>query len=174
MNKLKIITITGFLLSLTLVFAAAEEATGNWTLTVGEDTATYETVATLRQDSLATIKDESAKQDLSPQLQFLCTPGNPAITARIDWQRFISSFNIELGFKVDGGRFTWLKWKVDQSNKVTLSPSEDDSKKLIDLVLAGEKLLVEVTPYSQSPVTVEYDLAEFSVALAKLKDSCSL
>lgn len=170
---MKVIAIAGFLLPLTIVFAEADEAIGNWTLAVGEDASTYETVATLRQDSLVTIKDESAKQDLSPQLQFRCTPGNPAITARIDWQRFISSFNIELGFKIDDGRFTWLKWKVDQSNKVTLSPSENDSKKLIDLVLGGEKLLVEVTPYSQSPVTVEYDLPEFSVALAKLKDSCS-
>ena len=173
MRKLKVIAIAGFLLPLTIVFAKAEEVTGNWTLTVGEDTSTYETVATLRQHSLATIKDEAAKQDLSPQLQFRCTPGNPAITARIDWQRFISSFSTELGFKIDGGRFTWLKWKVDQSNKVTFSPSEDDSQKLIKLALGGEKLLVEVTPYSQSPISVEYDLAEFSVALAKLKDSCS-
>lgn len=172
MRKLKVIAIAGFL-ALSVVFAEAEEGTGNWTLTVGEDSSTFEAVATLRQDSLATIKDESAKQDLNPQLQFRCTPGNPAITARIDWQRFISSFSTELGFKVDGGRFTWLKWKVDQSNKVTFSPSEDDSQKLIELALGGEKLLVEVTPYSRSPVTVEYDLAEFSVALAELKDSCS-
>jgi len=146
---------------------------GNWNISVGEDATTYQTVASLQQDSLTTIKDEYAKQDLSPQLQFRCTPGDPTITARIDWQRFISSFNIELGFKVDGGRFTWLKWKVDQSNKVTFSPSVADSQQLIDLAHGGEKLLVEVTPYSRSPVTVEYDLAEFSVALANLKNSCN-
>jgi len=52
--------------------------------------------------------------------------------------------------------------KVDQSNKITLSPSADDSQKLIDLALGGRKLVVEVTPYSASPATVEYDLAEFS------------
>ncbi len=146
---------------------------GNWILGVGEDSSTNETVASLRQDSHGTIKDEYAKQDLHPQLIFRCVPGNATIMARIDWQRFISSFNIELGFKVDGGKYTWLKWKVDQSNKVTLSPSAEDSQKLIDLALTGNKLLVEVTPYSQSPVTVEYDLAEFSVALANLKNSCN-
>ena len=158
-----------FLLPLTTVFADS----GNWEFSIGEDSSSYKTVASLQQESLTTIKDEYAKKDLRPQLQFRCTPGDLAITARIDWQRFISSFSTELGFKVDGGKFTWLKWKVDQSNKVTFSPSAADSQKLIELALGGERLLVEVTPYSESPVTVEYDLEGFSGALAELKDSCS-
>ena len=161
--------IAGLLLPLTTVFADSDK----WEVSVGEDSSSYKTVASLQQESLTTIKDEYAKQDLNPQLQFRCTPGETAITARIDWLRFISSFSTELGFKVDGGKFTWLKWKVDQSNKVTFSPSAADSQKLIELALGGEKLLVEVTPYSASPVTVEYDLAGFSRALAELKDRCS-
>ena len=167
--NMKLFLIAGFLFPLSTAFAEP----GKWNILVGEDSTTYQTVASLQQDSLTTIKDEYAKQDLSPQLQFRCTPGDPAITARIDWQRFISSFSTELGFKVDGGKFTWLKWKVDQSNKITLSPSADDSQKLIDLALGGEKLLVEVTPYSGSPVTVEYGLVEFSAALVELRESCS-
>jgi hypothetical protein len=161
--------VAGLLLPLTTVFADS----GNWEISVGEDSSSYKTVASLQQASLTTIKDEYAKKNLSPQLEFRCTPGEAVITARIDWQRFISSFSTELGFKVDAGKFTWLKWKVDQSNKVTFSPSAADSQKLIDLALGGEKLLVEVTPYSGSPVTVEYDLEGFSGALAELKDSCS-
>lgn len=170
MGRLKSFAIAALLAT---AFAEADEVPGDWILGVGEDSSTNETVASLRQDSQGTIKDEYAKQDLHPQLIFRCVPGNATIMARIDWQRFISSFNIELGFKVDGGKYTWLKWKVDQSNKVTLSPSAEDSQRLIDLALTGNKLLVEVTPYSQSPVTVEYDLAEFSVALANLKNSCN-
>jgi len=169
LNKLKLIVIAVLLLPLKTVFADP----GNWAISVGEDSSSYNTIATLQQDSLTTIKDEYAKNDLSPRLQFRCTPGAAAVTARIDWQRFISSFSTELGFKVDDGRFTWLKWKVDQSNMVTFSPSAADSQKLIDLALGGEMLLVEVTPYSESPVTVEYDLEGFSDALAELKGSCS-
>lgn len=170
MGRLKSFAIAALLAT---AFAEAGEVPGDWILAVGEDSSTNETVASLRQDSQGTIKDEYAKQDLHPQLIFRCVPGNATIMARIDWQRFISSFNIELGFKVDGGKYTWSKWKVDQSNKVTLSPSVADSQKLIDLVLGGEKLLVEVTPYSQSPVTVEYNLVGFSVALEKLRQLCS-
>lgn len=162
----------GLLLPFATLHAKAGDVPGNWALTVGEDASTYQNVASLWQDSLTNIKDEDAKKDLQPQLQFRCTPGDPAITAQIDWQRFISSFSTELGFKVDGGKFTWLKWKVDQSNKITLSPSADDSQKLVDLALGGDKLLVEVTPYSQSPVTVEYDVTEFSAALVKLREQC--
>jgi len=169
LSKLKLFLIVGFIFPLRAAFADS----GIWDISIGEDSTTYQTVASLQQDSLTTIKDEYAKQDLSPKLEFRCMPGDPAITARIDWQRFISSFSTELGFKVDGGRFTWLKWKVDQSNKVTFSPSAADSQKLIDLALGGEKLLVEVTPYSGSPVTVAYDLAKFSGALAELQERCS-
>ena len=169
MKNLKLFLIAGCLFPLGTALAEP----GNWDILVGEDSTTYQTVASLQQDSLTTIKDEYAKQDLSPQLQFRCTPGDPAITARIDWQRFISSFNIELGFKVDSGRFTWLKWNVDQSNKVTFSPSAADSQKLIDLAIGGEKLLVEVTPYSGSPVTVAYSLVEFSEVLAEFRKRCS-
>jgi hypothetical protein len=170
---LKLLVTAGLLLQLTTVFAGSGENSGNWTLTVGEDASTYATFASLQQESMTTIKDEYAKQDLNPQLQFRCTPGKPDITARIDWQRFISAFSTELGFKVDGGKFTWLKWKVDQSNKVTFSPSAEDSEKLIDLVLGGNKLLVEVTPYSGSPVMVEYDVEGFSAALVELRERCS-
>jgi hypothetical protein len=168
LNKLKLFVVAGLLLPSTTVFADSAD----WTIAMGEDSSSYKTIVSLQQESLTTIKDEYAKKDLNPQLQLRCTPGEAVITARIDWQRFISSFSTELGFKVDGGRFTWLKWKVDQSNKVTFSPSAADSQKLIDLALGGEKLLVEVTPYSGSPVTVEYDLEGFSGALAELKDRC--
>lgn len=126
----------------------------------------------LLQDSAKTIKDESATSDVTPRIEFRCTPGDATVIARIDWQRFISSFSTEVGFKVDGGRFTWLKWKVDSSEQVTLSPSADDSQKLIDVLKNGGELLVEVSPYSQGPETAEFDLSGINDGLAALMDSC--
>jgi hypothetical protein len=126
----------------------------------------------LYQDGGNTIKDEYATKDVTPRLEFHCNPGDPAVTARIDWHRFISSFSTEVGFKVDDGKFTWLKWKVDGSEKVTLSPSPDDTQKLIDAMASGSQLLVDVTPYSEGPVTVTYELAGFADALETLKAAC--
>ncbi len=154
------------------VFAQTTKLDGSWELAIGEDPSSYEVVAALQQGAANTIKDEYGRKDVSPLLVFRCVPGNPEITARIDWGRFISSFNTEVGFKVDGGKFLWLKWGVDQSNKITLSKSASDSQSLIDHVAGGSELLVEVSPYSEPPVTVRYDLAGFAQALDALRAEC--
>ncbi len=153
--------------------AQSMDIEGRWTLTVGEDPSSYEVVASLQQDSANTIKDEYATRDVVPRLSLRCVPGNPQVTARIDWQRFISSFNTEVGFKVDGGKTLWLKWGVDRTNKITTSKSADDSKTLVEHLADGEKLQVEVTPYSESPVTVEFDLTGFASGLEGLHKECA-
>jgi len=155
-----------------LAIAQTTELEGAWDLAVGEDPSSYEVVASLQQDSASTIKDEYATRDVTPQLAFRCAPGNSAITVRVDWQRFISSFNTEVGFKVDGGKALWQKWGVDPSNRITTSKSAADSQSLLDQLAGGNALQVEVTPYSESPVTVEFDLAGFSQGLAALQVAC--
>ncbi len=152
--------------------AQTRQLEGNWAITIGEDPSSYEVVAALQQESANTIKDEYATKDVTPQLAFRCTPGRQEITVQIDWRRFISSFNTEVGFKVDGGKTLWLKWGVDQSNKITASKSATDSQALIGHMAGGSELLVEVSPYSEPPVTVHYDLAGFSQALDALSVEC--
>lgn len=156
-----------------LAFAQSTDLEGSWILRVGEDPSSYEIVASLQQDAANTIKDEYATRDVVPQLMLRCAPGDPAITARIDWKRFISSFNTDVGFKVDDGKTLWLKWGVDRSNKITLSPSADDSSTLIDHLRDGRALQVEVAPYSEPPVTVEYDLTGIVSGLESLLKACA-
>ena len=136
-----------------------------WVFESGE----YET---LLQDSRTAIKDEYATRDVVPRLEFRCTQGDATVIARIDWRRFISSFSTEVGFKVGDAGFTWLKWKVDGSEKVTYSPSGDDTAKLIGLLGHAGELIVEVSPYSEGPVTVSYDLAGLDQALEDLRERC--
>ncbi len=169
---------TKFLLSSSLFLAAnvcnaqTTQLDGNWVLAVGEDSASYEVVASLQQVSANTIKDEYATKDINPQLAFRCVPGNPEISVRIDWRRFISSFNTEVGFKSDDGKTLWQKWGVDQSNRITLSKSAGDSQFLVDYLKGGSSLQVEVSPYSEPPVTVEYDLTGLPAALEALRAKC--
>jgi hypothetical protein len=139
--------ISGFILLLPVVALAD----ASWTFDDADAIAMY-------QDGGNTIKDETATREVTPRLEFRCEPMDQTITARIDWQRFISAFSTEVGFKVDGGKFTWLKWKVDGSEQVTYSPSPADTQKLIDALVTGSELLVDVTPYSEGPVTTTYDL----------------
>ena len=126
----------------------------------------------ISQDAGNTIKDPSWTTDVTPRMRFSCAAGGEII-ASIDWQRFISSFNTEVGFKVDGGKFTWFKWNVDGSEQVTVSPSAADTQKLLDAIADGGELLVDVTPYSESPVTVTFDLGGLGRALDELRANCN-
>jgi hypothetical protein len=148
-----------------LVSTASAYAAGGWTQESGDDELLY-------QDGGNTISDASATRDVTPRLEFRCVPGDPAVMARIDWRRFISSFSTEVGFKVDDGKFTWLKWKIDGSEKITYSPSPGDTQKLIDALDGGDRLLVDVTPYSEGPVTVTFELAGLAEALDTLRARC--
>ncbi|MDH5345601.1 MAG: hypothetical protein OEW59_07540 [Gammaproteobacteria bacterium] len=152
------------LLALALSVSMAQ-ADGGWLHESGEVEAIF-------QDGGNTILDETAKREVTPRLEFRCDHSGGEIIARIDWRRFISSFGTAVGFKVDGGAFTWLKWKVDSSEQVTVSPSADDTQKLIGILEGGESLLIDVTPYSEGPVTVTFDLAGFEEALGDLRERC--
>lgn len=162
----------------TLVFlplalmADAPAAESAWQQETVDDESGYGEVEILHQAATNTIKDEYATADVTPRLEFRCSPADPSVTARIDWQRFISSFSTEVGFKVDEGRFTWLKWNTDSTEKVTLSPSAEDTTTLVGLLNAGSRLTVEITPYSEGPVEVGFDLAGFDEALRDLQDAC--
>lgn len=167
----------GFALPALLLLSAcviADESTApdHWEMSVGEDPTDYAVVATLRQSSATSIKDEYATKDVIPVLELRCSPGDPSITARIDWGRFISSFNTEIGFKVDDGKRLWLKWGVDRTEKVTISPSAADSAKLIEVMMAGDLMEVEISPYSEGPVTAAYQLSGFAAATETLRESC--
>jgi hypothetical protein len=168
----KILASSSLLLAASFCNAQTTELDGKWVLAVGEDAASYEVVASLQQESANTIKDEYATKDINPRLAFRCAPGNPEISVRIDWRRFISSFNSEVGFKADDSKTLWQKWGVDQSNKITLSKSTADSQSLVGYLTGGSSLQVEVSPYSEPPVTVEYDLAGLSAALEALRAEC--
>lgn len=137
---------------------------GEWTLDESAE-------PTLFQEAGNTIKDQSWTSDVTPRMQFACAPGGEII-ASIDWRRFISSFSTEVGFKIDGGKFTWLKWKVDSSEQVTFSPSAADTQTLLAAIGEGAELLVDVTPYSESPVTVTFDLKGLSRSLENLSANC--
>jgi len=119
------------------------------------------------------ILDESGRETVYPSLELHCAPGGPdAIGIRIDWRRYISSFNTEVGFKAGDGKRNWLKLGVDASNRVTLAKAGADSGRLLDLFATGGPLSVEVTPYSEGPVTARFDLAGFADALDELRAAC--
>jgi len=129
-------------------------------------------VFVLRQASSTTIKDEYAKDDVTPEIELYCSINEPNVMARVNWNRFISSFSTEAGFKVDDGKFNWIKLKVDASEQVTFSSSATDSQRLIGLLSVGDNLVVDISPYSEAPVQAFFDISNFAAELAKLSANC--
>jgi len=151
----------------------AESLDEHWSLVTGEDPISYQTVASLRQSSANSIRDEKAKDEVLPILEFRCVPSTGApIEFRIDWRRFISSFNTEAGFKADGGKTTWLKLGVDQTNKITLSRSAADVEKLLARIAGAQMLEIEIAPYSEASVFANFDISTLTAALGELKEAC--
>ena len=158
---------------LTIAFSNSGADDNSWSLETVEDRNTFESIISLRQESADSILDENGKVEIHPVFEFRCAAGSDtAVAFRIDWGRFISSFNTEVGFRVDGGNALWLKLGVDRSNKVTLSKSAADVGKLISRLSDGDIVEVEVAPYSEASVFVQFDLLSFDQGLGELKESC--
>ncbi len=144
-----------------------------WTLEMLQDKATYQTVAVLHQESSNTIGDEYAMKQVHPRLEFRCEPNSgPGIKVRIDWRRFISSFNTEVQFAADDKDPVTVKLGVDRSNKITHTSDAADDAMLIEYLRQQSALKVTVTPYSEVPVSVNYVLDGLAGQLAALGESC--
>lgn len=153
--------------------AAALPAAADWNVSTGTDPASYQAVTVLSQAAAGTIPDEYRSKEVRPVLEFRCVPGgNGPVRTRIDWGRFISSFNTEVIFAVDGRDPVTLTLGVDRSNKITSTKVEAEDDALLGYLDGGSTLTVTVTPYSEVPVSVDFDLAGFGEGLDELRAAC--
>jgi len=160
-------------LLLGLIFGPLAAADEIWTLASQQDENSGEATIALWQESNDSIPAASGKKNVKPVLEFRCVVGSSeAIQFRVDWQRFISSFNTEVGFRVEGGKTLWLKLGVDPSNEITLSRSAADVEKLIEKFSVGETIELDIAPYSEAAVLVHFDISTFKSAMESLKQAC--
>jgi hypothetical protein len=151
----------------------AAELAGHWTLAAGRDEQSWEDVVTLSVDSQNEIADEYATKKVHPQLAFHCiVGGDGTVSARVDWRQFISSFNTEVGFKADERELLLVNWGVDKSNKITMPRGMKDGNDFVDYVKGASKLQVEVIPYSESLITVSFDISGIDDELESLVAEC--
>jgi hypothetical protein len=153
--------------------AQTAELASHWTLAAGRDEQSWEDVVTLSVDSQNEIADEYATKKVHPQLAFRCVVGGDGtVSARVDWRRFISSFNTEVGFKADERELLLVNWGVDKSNKITMPRGMKDGNDFVDYLKGASKLQVEVIPYSESLITVSFDISGIDDELESLVAEC--
>tara|TARA_B100000959_G_scaffold202699_1_gene212160 strand:- start:6236 stop:6751 length:516 start_codon:yes stop_codon:yes gene_type:complete len=146
---------------------------GKWSFIEDESNPDYMTQ--ISQTSITSITNESTFEEVFPNLTFYCTKNNPDPVFQINWKRFISSFNkTEIGLQVDKEKMTWIKFNVDKTGKITRQDSLSQSQLLINRLLGKTALKVEVEPYSEPAVSVEFNLQDFVAYIEKLRDSCMI
>ncbi|MEQ9563977.1 MAG: hypothetical protein RLN69_15765 [Woeseiaceae bacterium] len=168
---IRTITVAALLSCSSAAFAA--DLADHWTLASGRDEQSWEDVVMLSVESQNEIADEYATKNVHPQLAFQCVGGGDGtVSARVDWRRFISSFNTEVGFKADDRELLLVNWGVDKSNKITMPRGKKDGDDFIDYLKGASKLQVEVIPYSESLITVSFDISGIDDALQSLIAEC--
>jgi len=169
--RLRIPAVVSVILAMSIgVTTSADEF---WSMDSAIDDNSGEVVASMRQESRESILDESGKNALYPVFEFRCMPGrDSSVRFQIDWQRFISSFNTEVGFRVDGEKTLWLKLGVDSSNKITRSKSRTDVGNLVQLLSNATTVELEVAPYAEASIFVSFDMSTFKSAQGTLIERC--
>ena len=100
--------------------------------------------------------------------------GSPNISIKINWKRYISSFNkTEIGIKIDGKNYTWLSFNLDKTGQISFQNPSTHSNELINKFKKITKLAVEIEPYSEPPINVYFNLSGFASHLENLKSICS-
>ena len=167
------VTVLGACLAFATTAIADDKALDDhWSITLAGQ-SDFAVDVSIVQESTDAIADEYAAKNVHPVLDFRCPArGDGTVTFQIDWRRFISSFNTEVGFRVDDGKAMWLKLGVDSSNKITLGKPADAAK-LIEKLQDGKTLNVEIAPYSEASVFVNFDVSTLASALETLNDACN-
>ena len=66
-----------------------------------------------------------------------------------------------------------IRMGVDRTNEITSTKAAADDDALLGYLDGGASLAVTVTPYSEVPVSVSFDLTGFAASLDELRKACS-
>lgn len=89
--------------------------------------------------------------------------------AYITWDAYLGLEETSVLTRLDDRPASRSEWSLSTDNKATFAPQP---KTFIKTLLGHSRLVSQVTPYSESPVLVTFDLAGLDVALKPLSDAC--
>jgi len=89
--------------------------------------------------------------------------------AYISWDAYLGLEQTTVLTRLDDRPASKSEWSLSTDNKATFAPQ---AKTFIKGLLGHSRLVSQVTPYSESPVLVTFDLAGLDAALKPLSDAC--
>lgn len=88
----------------------------------------------------------------------------------IIWDDFLGSDDAYVTYRIDSQTARANNWSLSTDNDTTFYPNDDQSF-ILDLSTA-QKLVAQVTPYNESPVTAVFDLSGITEAIQPIRQGC--
>lgn len=100
-------------------------------------------------------------------LRVRCSNGKTE--AYIDWSTFLGSDDIEVTSRIDKAQPQKLKWSLSTDHKASFMPqSAMNLKKFI----GASTYIVNLTPYSENPITAIFDVSGADEAFKDIRQEC--
>ena len=90
--------------------------------------------------------------------------------AYVSWDTFLGTRSAKILSRYDKEKAHTRSWGISTDNKASFAPGGNVS--YIKKLLKHKKLLLQVTPYSDSPVTAKFDLRGINEAIKPLRKAC--
>ncbi len=103
----------------------------------------------------------------APALMFRCINGET--DALVAWHAFISNKETNVTTRIGDDEAETLTWRISRDYKQTGHPKPIE---FIREVMKADKLVIQVSPYSDSSITTIYDTTGLENAIKPLRDVC--
>jgi len=90
-------------------------------------------------------------------------------TVYVMWNSYLGD-EARVTFRVGGGESRTKTWSVSTDKTATFYPS--DHVEFMKEIMAADRLVLQVTPYNESPITAVFDLAGLPNAIKPLREDC--
>lgn len=87
----------------------------------------------------------------------------------INWNDYLGD-SAEVLTRVGSAKATTTRWPLSTDSQATFYPN--NPKTFINQLLRVDRLVAQVTPYNESPVTAIFDLTGMDMALEPVRDAC--
>jgi type VI secretion system protein VasI len=109
------------------------------------------------------------KRESTPTLVIRCQ--QKQISAFVNFGFYLTTQNLPVTTRLDKEKATSRTWSISTDYEAVFAPSE---REFVKSLLKHQQMLIELTPYSESPVMTTFDLTGLTSAIKPLQEACKL
>ncbi len=139
----------------------------NWNVRTDTSKLTDETNVYITTSSIDPIKNQFG-QRISPTLILRCAENTTNLF--VTWEMFLGTDTIEITERIDKEKVKKSTWTISTDHKASFKRQPIDFIKKLE---GKQVLLLELTPYGESPRMVEFDITGIEEVITPLKNACN-